>query len=538
VINRKRVDPKNEYILLSYMIMNADVLSATFNRNKAGELKPRHFTKDFRHIFRWLMIYYSKHKKPPKKTIQEIFERHKKKLNKNTQEIVEEYLNRIAEEYIKYGEENIDPEYVRKEILPDFIRERELSDRIEKAQDRLDQGNFEDAERIISTYPSVTFEEEDENLGIIIPFTKEDVDQGMANITSRVNEAFRFEGDLDKLIGPLGKGWLVAITGIEKSGKSYLLQEIGYLASLYQKKKVLCINLELHQNLVRSRVWHRISKTTNKRDAGRIVFPILDCENNQFGTCQLKKKNKKKVLFRNNTEEIIFTKKIGWEVCHDCRSANIRMNASRTKRFVPTIWFAKKRIRDVSANRVKRALKRREMMRLSDFRVKCFPRYSVTFDEARTWIMRYMDKSKWYPDIIMFDYLDILAPEQGNLQERIDVDRKWKKGSKLAGELNCLVLNADQATKASRTQYALDQMSTSESKTKDSHLDVRIAINQTDSEKALGIIRTSVLFHRHASFNVKREVLVTQRLATGESMMDNAFLFDRGKKYRVTPENF
>ena len=178
------------------------------------------------------------------------------------------------------------------------------------------------------------------------------------------------------------------------------------------------------------------------------------------------------------------------------------------------------------------------MMRLSDFRVKCFPRYSVTFDEARTWIMRYMDKSKWYPDIIMFDYLDILAPEQGNLQERIDVDRKWKKGSKLAGELNCLVLNADQATKASRTQYALDQMSTSESKTKDSHLDVRIAINQTDSEKALGIIRTSVLFHRHASFNIKREVLVTQRLATGESMMDNAFLFDRGKKYRVTPENF
>ena len=125
-----------------------------------------------------------------------------------------------------------------------------------------------------------------------------------------------------------------------------------------------------------------------------------------------------------------------------------------------------------------------------------------------------------------------------NLQERIDVDRKWKKASRMTGEMNCLVVTADQATKTSRTQYVLDQMSTSESKTKDGHLDVRVAINQTDDEKELGIARMGVLFHRHIMFSLKQEILVTQRLATAEPMRDNTKLFYRGKKYRVAGTSF
>ena len=539
MIRRKKVKPESEYILLSYMIMNTDVLSSAHSRFNAKELKPKHFTSDFRYIFRWLIRYYSKHKKAPKKTIQKVFERQKKRLHKNSQEIVESYLNHIAEEFINYEEEAIDPEYVRNEILPDFIRERELIERIDNAQTYIDQGNFEDAERIIHTYPKVMVEEEDERLGIIIPFTKEDVNYGMTK-GSISSEAFRFDGDLNELIGPLGKTWLVAITGVEKAGKSFLLQDIGYMAAMYQKKKVLGINLELSDDLVRKRSWYRISHTTGRRDAGKIIFPILDCENNQFGSCKVSEKPKRnnKPLFRNNTENVSYFNRLNWKVCHRCRNAPTRMNAARTKRFIPTIWFDREKIREATEIRVKRAITSKKMSNLSNFRIKCFPRYSVNFDEVYEWILRYMDRTEWHPDIVMFDYLDVLAPEQGNLQERIDVDRKWKKASKLAGELNCLVLNADQATKASRTQYALDQMSTSESKTKDSHLDIRIAINQMDAEKDLGISRINVLFHRHANFNVKREVLITQRLATAEPIMDSALLVDRGKKYRVIPTKF
>jgi len=539
MIRREKVESDSEFIIISYMIMDKEVLSSSFRRYKSGELKTRHFTKDFQRIFRWLIRYYSKHKKPPKKTIQNLYEKYKKNINKDTQEIIEEYLEKVADEYVNYQEENIDSEFVKKEILPDFMRERELSERIEKAQINLDTGKYDEAEKVISTYVKVNDEEEEKDLGIIVPYTKKDVKKELSEKNQEKDIVYRFGGDLGRLIGPLQKSWLVAITGIEKSGKSFVLQEIGYDAALYQNQKVLHISLELSKTLSRNRAWRRISITGNKK-IPRFIYPIFDCENNQFGNCEKRKRMKnEKPLFRSSEEIVSYFERRNWKICQKCRfDKTIRKNAAKRKRFIPTIWFDKIRVKKVTKKRVIKSIYENRMMRLSNYRVKCFPRYSITFDEVYEYILRYIDKTGWKPTMIMFDYLDILDKEPGNLQERIDVDRKWKKGSKLAGELNCLVINADQATKASRTQYALDQMSTSESKTKDSHLDVRIALNKTDDESDLGIARMGVIFHRHEEFNVKREVLVTQRLTTSQPILDNVRIFNRGKKYRVTKSKF
>jgi replicative DNA helicase len=517
------------------MITNNDVLSAAYNRYKTGTLKTKHFTESYRHVFRWLIRYYAAHRKAPNRTIQQIYDRRKHSLNAETQELVEEYLDALAEEW----DADTDTDFVRKEILPDFIRERELSQRIDKAQAEISLGKFEEAEKVFSSYSSVGIEDEDEEMGAIIPYTIEDVEEGMTpDNAARV--AFNFHGDLDRLIGPLQASWLVAITGIEKSGKSYVLQDMAYEAALYQKKKVLVINLELSKPIARNRLWRRISRTTNPRYAGKkIILPVLDCENNQFGTCKRLKRLKNKVnLFRSSDEIMSYYRRKNWVVCNECRdNLKIRKNAAKTRRFVPTIWFKENTLRKLSEVRIKQAIKNKNMNRLSNLRVKCFPRFSVTFDQTYEFILRYIDRKKWKPDIIVYDYLDILANETG-LEGRFDIDSKWKKGSKLAGELDCLVLTADQSTKAGRTQYALDQMSTSESKTKDSHLDARIAINQTDTDRALNLARFNVLFHRHEAFNPKTEVLVTQRLATAQPMMDNAYLFDKAKNFRVINTKF
>lgn len=528
IIRRKEVKPEGEYLLLSNMIMNNDIMSASYNRYKSGELKTNHFTGSYRSVFRWLVQYYAQHRKAPKRTIQKIFESRGRSLGPETRELVEEYLSTLADEYSDYEEGITDPSYIRLEVLPDFIRERELAFRLERAQDRLDSGEIQEAERLITSYAKIEEEETDENLGTIIPYTKEDVTE---NFTSSLGEtAYMFDGDLRWLVGPLCKSWLVAIMGVEKSGKSFILQEIGYQAALYQKKKVLTINLELNHVLARNRMWRRISGTTNESNVGKAIFPVLDCVNNQYRTCKVKghKFANEEALFRDPDHVPVWAKNKAWATCQDCRGKSSLM-AAKTKRFVPTVWWdrTEKQIREVSEYRVMRALKQKRFNNLKNYRVKCFPRFSVTFDEVYDYILRYIDKTGWMPDIIIFDYLDILAPEGGNLQERIDIDRKWKKASKLAGELNNLVLTADQANKAGRTAYSLDQMSTSESKTKDSHLDVRIAINQRNVDKACGIARMNVLFHRHVGFNVDREVITTQRLETAEPIMDNAFLFGR-----------
>jgi len=223
-----------------------------------------------------------------------------------------------------------------------------------------------------------------------------------------------------------------------------------------------------------------------------------------------------------------------WRVCDKCRFERTRKNAINTEKFIPAIWFKKTKIRKITDQRIIRAIRNNQFSGLSNLRVKCFPRYSISFDEVYNYIRRYIDKTGWKPDIIGFDYLDILAKESENMETRIDIDTKWKKASRLAGELDCLVITPDQATKVGRTQYALDQMSTSESKTKDGHLDLRIAINQTDEEKEIGIARINVLFHRHAKFNVMHEIMITQRLETSEPLMDNTRIFHRGKKYNVS----
>ncbi len=542
MIRRQVVEIDNEYILLGSMIMNKDVINSAYRRYKSRELKTKHFTREFQTVFRWLISYYAKHEKPPQSTIQKIFNRRSKRLNRESREIIEQYLETLSEEYYEFAEDSTDPIYVQKEVLPDFIREREIANRLEKARGQLDKGDYDRAEEIISSYAKVTEVDEDETLGTIIPLTRDDVDAGNEKENS-LDEAYRFDGDINSLAGPLYKTWLVAITAVEKVGKSYTMQEVGYQAALYQGKKVLVINLELSAAIQRQRIWKRISGTCDKRLKGVNVFPVLDCQNNQQHTCKRKingrPKENKRPMFRNATDVVSYNsnrfKK--WEICQKCRDReDIAINTAKTKRFLPALWFDKKKLRNVTPLRVKKALQENRFLHLSNLRVKCFPRFSVTFDETRDYILRYIDKNDWYPDIVIYDYLDILAPEPGVSQERIDIDRKWKKASQLAGQLNCLVMTADQAVKAARAQYKLDQMSTSESKTKDSHLDARYAINQIPDERPLGISRFGVLFHRHSPFNPNDEVILTQRLHTSEPMLDNARLFGPTKKLRVTKD--
>lgn len=541
MISRKIYKPDREFTLVGGMIMNKEVLSAAYSRYRNGELSRKHFTKYFQPVFTWLIQYYARHNGAPGTAIQKVFNTRKHSLNKTTMDLVEEYLDALAE---NYRESDTEKDYITREILPDFIREREISQKLEKIQDKLDKEDYTGAESIISEFNPISDEEESEDLGTIIPFTKEDLKVGFDE-KNKEQVAFRFRGDLDRLIGPLCKTWLVAITGTEKSGKSYLMNEIAFIAALEQRKKVLIINLELSEQLARQRNYRRISLTASKKSVGldgkKITTPIIDCENNQFHTCKvLKRMPNKKPMFRNTEEIISYQNKNKWKICTKCRNQlDIRKNAAKTKRFIPAIWFEKseKKIRITNKLRVKRALKDNKMLRLKNMRFRCFPRFSVTFDEVEQYIYRYIEKHKWHPDIIIFDYFDILAPEKGLKEYRHNIDSIWKKGAGLAGKLNCLVITADQAIKAARTQYRLDQMSTSESKTKDAHLDVRIGINQTDIEKNFEIIRSNVLFHRHEPFSIEREVIITQRLSTSQPILDSCFIpYGAKKKYRIEIE--
>jgi hypothetical protein len=526
MIKRTKVKLDDEYIVLSHLIMDSDALSFAYRRYKAGELKTHHFTQHFQPIFRWIIKYYGDYGKAPGRTIQRIYKRKQKYLGQSA-ELIEDYLDRLATEYASLQEEA--SEYIINEVILDFIRQQALNRAMDRIQNNLDKGDIAKAEAIAGDYRQLLIEEED--LDLLIPGSEDaTTDYFARDLTKDV--VFRFPNELGWMIGNMEKGWLVAITGIEKSGKSYLLQEIGLQAAMHQKKKVLVINLELTEKEQANRVHRRLSGTANRKM--RHTIPIFDCDNNQYNTCEvLSEPPNRKPLFDNRKQEVNFFRRRRWIPCDQCRNEKVTGKTPRTKRFIPAIWFKTRKLKEVTEGRVKNALRERKMQRLGNFRVKCFPRFSKTFDEVYDWIKRYIEKTGWYPDMIIWDYLDILAPETGNLQERIDVDRKWKKASMVAGEMNCLCLTADQATKASRKQRSLDIMSTSESKTKDSHLDVRVAINQMGVELAMGLIRVGVLFHRHEAYDPNREIIVAQNLMAADPLLDFVYWHRKNMDYPV-----
>ena len=557
MITREKVDVNNELLILSHMIMDNSVCASIYHRYKTGDLRTGHFTREYKNIFRWVLRYFKKHGKAPKLSIKNIYENKKKNLGVEQQKLTEAYLERLADEYAEQQEDAIDPDYVRNEVLPDFMRERELQYRIEKMQENLERGLVDEAEEIVTSYNPIIIEEEDDNLGIIFPLTREDLKNTSDDSFNEEDVVYRFEYNqaaLGSILGNLRRGWLVAATGIEKAGKSYLLEEMGYNAVMYQDKKVLKINLELSETLQRERLWKRLSGTTDAWQSGDNIYPVFDCENNQHGTCKwansvglteqkkLRKSKKyrkqtKNPLFENPSQVIVYENNQDWHPCDICRTQKTRKNQRDTKSFLPTIFFDHSILKDVSKKVVRRAMRKHERWaKLDNYRIKCFPRFSVTFDEVRAYIMRYIDKTKWQPDIIILDYIDIMAQEHQEI--RIDIDGKWKKASRLAGELNCLVLNADQANKAARTAYAIDKTSTSESKTKDGHLDIRFAINQTPPEKDLNIARINCLFHRHLDFNEQREILITQRLEVSQPILDSVRLLEKEKKYRIITKKY
>ena len=556
MITREKINIDNELVILSHIIMDDSVCAAAYHRYKTRDLRTGHFTKEYKTIFRWVLLHFKKHGKAPKFSIQNIFDNKKRNLSKEQKKLTEAYLERLADDFSDSQEEGLDPEYVRNEVLPDFMREREIQFRLDKAQNYLDRGEYEEAEELVASYNPVLKEDEDENLGIIMPLTREDLKKAPTDAFDEGDVVYKFEDNqaaLKSILGNLRRGWLVAVTGIEKAGKSYIMEEIGYTAVMYQNLKVMKINLELSETLQRERLWKRISGSTDAWQAGNNIYPVLDCENNQFGTCKWgfgasRKTERGKLrnsrpyknqqpLYPNPSVVHVYNPKFHWNVCDICRFKHTRKNQRNTKRFIPTIYFDHSRLKKVNKRVVRKAMRKSEKFaNLKNYRVKCFPRFSVTFDEVRSYIMRYIDKTKWEPDIILLDYVDIMAQEDTDV--RIDVDKKWKKASKLAGELNCLVLNADQANKSARTAYAIDKTSTSESKTKDGHLDVRFAINQTPAERELNIARINTLFHRHFDFNEKREVLITQRLEVSQPILDSARIYEKEKKYRITNEKY
>jgi len=106
------------------------------------------------------------------------------------------------------------------------------------------------------------------------------------------------------------------------------------------------------------------------------------------------------------------------------------------------------------------------------------------------------DKEKWKPDVVVIDYADILAPENGAAETRDQINATWKTLNAIRQEFDCLVVTATQTNAGSYEAEKLGMKHFSEDKRKLAHVTAMIGLNQTDDEREQQLIRLNWIVRR------------------------------------------
>lgn len=99
------------------------------------------------------------------------------------------------------------------------------------------------------------------------------------------------------------------------------------------------------------------------------------------------------------------------------------------------------------------------------------------------------------------DYMDILAPMQGNTDSRDQINANWKAARSLNQKLHCLFVTATQGDADSYDAEEITMSNFSDDKRKNAHCTGTIGINQNEQEKGKGLYRLKWTLSRDLDFN-------------------------------------
>ena len=432
-------------------------------------------------------------------------------------------------------------------MIPRFLRSRKLKEISDNLDRQIESGNIDEAEALIGEYEKVSSDPPMHMEGFESPHDYEYycnyIEEQRKESQNKI--VYTFPGALGHMIGPIKQEWLVSVSGTTKSSKSYFLLDMAQDAALNHKKKVAYFNLEMSkEDTYNERIIPYITgRTTDQSYVGLNYIPVFDCINNQTDLCQAKKlRGKKRVPLRTGSGKLVIFNESeqpvktnipyinevqGWKPCTVCRDLKERYTYSKYKKFRPSIFYEELKIKKYSDKNGLRKFKGLRLLNNENFKIRYFPKYSLTIEGAFDIIRKLVDKYNWIPEMIFFDYLDILRPTSGNAEMTWqDYDHMWKMASAFAQEIKAAIITADQTTKAGRTSRLLDHTVTPQASTKDNHVDLKIGINKFEEETVNNLCRASVIYHRHKSFSRNLEVMLLQNLTFGRTMLDNAFWFN------------
>ena len=400
-----------------------------------------------------------------------------------------------------------------------YLREvsiKNLEDELRKARIG---GRIEEAEAIVKGYErplrpvSKGIDPINDNIVIANAFSDDSGDK-----------LFSLPGNIGKAMGDLERGWLFAIVGAAKSGKTWWLM-LTALRALFAGYNVIFFSLEMSEKAMIRRIWHYINGLPTRKWAGELLIPVWDCEHNQKGTCDCGSKRLSDIdLIKDEESGILLPKNIkdfneitpaGYQPCSACMGS---------RDFSCTNWFKKAEKQELKIGQVlkkKQALKRSAMIRGSRFHLVEFPSGQLTMSEMRAYLYNREQYHGEVYDCIVTDYADKLKAEHEK-EYRHKINEIWEGHKGLAQDKKALVVSGSQSN-TTRSGKKIKPGDWAEDIRKINLIDVGIALNMTPEQKQRGLMEIGMMANRHDFFDTLGSVSVLHQLKIGRPYLSSYF---------------
>ena len=407
-----------------------------------------------RTIVIWVKDYFQKFKESPKKNIIKLYRSH-----------IDELRDEDLQNNILTFIERLDKDYDKIKVTNEdfaiqnaikYLRMRSLKNFSEDIDSYIESGDIEKAENCVTKFRKVEVAS-GEGVSIL-----DDFDIVTEAFTEEQDKLFTMPGDFGQLVGDLHREDFVAFLAPMKAGKTFQLIDVG-IEGLKNNLKVAMWSCEMSRNAMIKRVWKALS-----------------------GQCT-----------EDMTLEIPYFVKDGDE------------------------WRIEKKIIEKKASSVLEVRKKQKslkrLFRGGAFRIYAEPANTLTVEKLENELDD-LAYEGFYPDIIIVDYADIMAPSQ-KAEYRHQIDDIWKSLRGLAQKRKAVVFTASQTNRGAISRE-VEAEDVAEDVRKIAHVTSMVSISKTKfcKENSLAIYSQLVVREGHP---ITKKVVATQCLDLGRPVIES-----------------
>jgi len=469
-------------------------------------------------IAAWCMEYFDKYSKAPGREIETIY--YKKKENGLPKDLTEEMegsiLPGLSEEY---EQEGVNVDYLV-DITKQYFNERHMRKHFEEVINLLEVGKSLEAEKLATTFK---------------PMAKDSgqwFDMSDKNVLTKVEHAFNNTSEcLIKYNGALGSFWnselvrggFVALLSPEKRGKTWFMVDMAMRAVKQGKRVAFFEAGDMNEDQLLIRISIYLACKSNKKEySGTIYHPGVDCVFNQADLCDKNDRRNCYGVFKKNKIETLelrkevtkkelveaYKKNTDYIPCTACDE--FKMNNWGT------VWL--KEIDVGEPLTVDEAIKKITNFFIKykrQFKIHTTPSGTLTVKKSLS-IMDIWEKEGFIPDVVFYDYPDIMTDEYEK-EQRTKQNKIWMDMRGVSDIRHCLTITVTQSDADSYEHDLLKLRNFSEDKRKYGHVTAFYGLNQDHHgrEKEIGVMRINQLAIREGEYNIKNQVHVLQNLKRG-----------------------